>query len=87
MTDSLLSIAVRERLEQLRAPNSAFNARHPGEVPHRQPVHTVYGGGQLFRADTAAHLGEVARQAMANFAPHADTLSEALGGLPHAASA
>lgn len=84
MTDSVLSIAVRERLEQLRPPNSVFNARHPGEVPHRQPVHVVYGGGHLFRADTAAHLGKVARDAMRAFAPDAATLSAALGGMPYA---
>lgn len=27
---------------------------------HRQPVHTVYGGAHLFRADTARKLGDVA---------------------------
>ena len=27
---------------------------------HRQPVHTVYGGAHLFRADTARRLGDVA---------------------------
>ena len=32
----------------------------PGDGPDRQPVHTVYGGAQLFKADTAAKLGSMA---------------------------
>jgi len=51
-------------LESLRAANLAFMALHPGDPPRRQPVHTVYGGGHLFRADTAAKLGEVARRSL-----------------------
>ena len=31
--------------------------RWPGEPEGRQPVHTVYGGAHLFRADTARRLG------------------------------
>ncbi|HEX6064597.1 MAG TPA: hypothetical protein VFZ04_10285 [Longimicrobiales bacterium] len=31
---------------------------------HRQPVHTVYGGAHLFRADTARRLGDVALRAL-----------------------
>jgi citrate lyase beta subunit len=32
----------------------------PGEGPERQPVHTVYGGAQLFSAGTPAKLGALA---------------------------
>jgi citrate lyase beta subunit len=42
-------------------------------------VHVVYGGGHLFRADTAARLGEVARSALAEYAPDPATLDQALG--------
>ncbi|HEX6558306.1 MAG TPA: hypothetical protein VF021_02570 [Longimicrobiales bacterium] len=50
---------------------------------HRQPVHTVYGGAQLFRADTARKLGDVARRTLAE---HAATAVELAGllGLPDA---
>src|SRR5262249_25576873 len=51
-----------------------------GDPPRRQPVHVVYGGGHLFRADTAARLGEVARRALAEYAPDPPSLDEA-GGL------
>ena len=37
-----------------------FMHRFPGNAGERQPVHTVYGGAHLFRADTARKLGETA---------------------------
>jgi citrate lyase beta subunit len=36
----------------------------PGDSNRRQPVHTVYGGAHLFRADTAPRLGEAALKAL-----------------------
>lgn len=44
----------------LRAANRDFALSHPGESSARQPVHTVYGGAQLFRRDTARKIGDVA---------------------------
>ena len=34
---------------------------YPGDRAARQPVHTVYGGAQLFKAETTSRLGELAR--------------------------
>ena len=51
----------------------------------RQPVHVLYGGAQLFKAGTCARLGELARKSLAQYAPDARTLAEALG-LPEATS-
>ncbi|MEO6445897.1 MAG: phosphoenolpyruvate kinase, partial [Gemmatimonadaceae bacterium] len=62
----------------LRAANIAFAAGYPGEVAARQPVHTVYGGAQLFRPDSAQKLGALARAALAEYAPDAATLGRAL---------
>ncbi|HUP18426.1 MAG TPA: phosphoenolpyruvate kinase [Gemmatimonadota bacterium] len=39
-------------------------AAHPGEPDRRQPVHTVYGGAHLFRADTARRLGDLALRSL-----------------------
>ena len=50
MTDSIVSPALRALLDTLRPANLNFAALHPGDVPARQPVHVVYGGGHLFRA-------------------------------------
>ena len=66
-------------VDSLHAANLAFVALHPGDPPRRQPVHVVYGGGHLFRADTAAKLGEVALRAMAEYAPDPAALDQALG--------
>ncbi|GIU91095.1 MAG: aldolase [Acidimicrobiia bacterium] len=51
----------------------------PREAPPGQPVHTVYGGAHLFRADTAQKLGEVASRTLERYAPRPADLAEALG--------
>ena len=45
----------------------------------RQPVHTVYGGAHLFKADTARKLGSTALRALDEHAPDASTLAGILG--------
>ena len=42
----------------------ALARRYPGESGARQPVHTVYGGAQLFKSDTTVKLGAVALRAL-----------------------
>ena len=44
-------------VDALDKANTAVAAQFPGESPRRQPVHTVYGGAHLFKADTAQKLG------------------------------
>jgi len=51
----------------------------------RQPVHTVYGGAQLFAADTVPKLGAVAIRAMALHAPDPAALGHAMGLSGHPA--
>jgi citrate lyase beta subunit len=67
--------------------NLEFAHTHPGEGPGRQPVHTVYGGAQLFAADTTVKLGRVAEKAMAEYASDAAALGTALGITDHPALA
>jgi citrate lyase beta subunit len=64
---------------RLRPVNAELARRYPGESGLRQPVHTVYGGAQLFTAETAVKLGEVARQALAEYAPDFVALARAVG--------
>lgn len=45
----------------------------------RQPIHTVYGGAHLFRADTASRLGKTALRTLEEYAPDAQTLAKAVG--------
>jgi citrate lyase beta subunit len=72
-----------QHLEQLGGMLGATNAevakRYPGEPGRRQPVHTVYGGAQLFRADIGARLGHVAVSAFEEYAADAATLAAATG--------
>jgi citrate lyase beta subunit len=65
--------------DQLTRANLAFAAAHPGDAPRRQPVHTVYGGAQLFRHDIAARLGAAARQAFEAYVPDPEGLARAIG--------
>ncbi|MEO8575106.1 MAG: phosphoenolpyruvate kinase [Gemmatimonadales bacterium] len=70
---------------RLRDANLAFAAAHPGESPGRQPVHTVYGGAQLFAADSVPKLGKIALRSLDQYAPDAATLGKAVGISDHPA--
>ena len=69
MKRSLASNSLREAFAPLQRAHEAFASRYPGPRGDRQPVHTVYGGAHLFRADTAKRLGEKALKAMDEYAP------------------
>jgi len=47
--------------------------------PDRQPVHTVYGGAQLFKAETPARLGANALELIRNYTPDAASFAQCLG--------
>ncbi len=64
---------------RLQTANRNFAKQYPGDAPARQPVHTVYGGAQIFKSDTARKLGIVALGAFKENAPNAQTLGKALG--------
>ena len=59
--------------------NKDFAKKYPGETGQRQPVHTVYGGAHLFRADTAQRLGALARRSLDQFAPDFLVFAKVLG--------
>ncbi len=75
---SLSPAAVAPVLARLTEVNAGFVARVPGESSTRQPVHTVYGGADLFRADSAPKLGELALRVMDEYAPDAVTFARGL---------
>src|SRR6267154_5911982 len=83
MKTSLSGTSLQPIDETLRASNSSFTENYPGETGRRQPVHTVYGGAHLFRADTAQRLGQVAERSFAENAPDFVVFARAIG-LPHA---
>jgi hypothetical protein len=63
----------------LTTANQEFVRTHPGESGRRQPVHTVYGGAHLFKAEMSKRLGGLALRALNDFAPNAATLAYAVG--------
>jgi hypothetical protein len=76
---TLTAADLRDISARLEQANHAHMRRYPGETGRRQPVHTVYGGAQLFKSDSAVKLGALARRAFEEYAPNAATLAQALG--------
>src|SRR5450432_14417 len=75
---TLISLAA-SHFAELSAKNRAFSGLYPGDRPARQPVHTVYGGAQLYKAETTQRLGELARQSFETYAPNALELATGVG--------
>jgi citrate lyase beta subunit len=65
--------------DSLTTANRQFSHRYPGDNGRRQPIHTVYGGANLFKADLCRKMGAIAERAIAEFAPDAATLALAIG--------
>lgn len=56
--------------EDLRIANQNFNAIYRGDREDRQPIHTVYGGADLFKFDTGKTLGKIALRSFLHYAPN-----------------
>ena len=65
--------------EALTLANREFSRRYPGDSGARQPVHTVYGGAHLFKADLCRKMGAIAERTLTEYAPDAATLALAIG--------
>jgi citrate lyase beta subunit len=65
--------------QRLQQASGRVAEEFPGEGPERQPVHTVYGGAQLFSSNTIAKLGELARGFAAQWVEGPDDLVSVLG--------
>lgn len=81
--NSITTTLSPEIIEQACAPlapaGAAFARRYAGATGARRPVHVVYGGAHLFRADLAQKLGAAAIRAFEEYAPDATTFALALG--------
>jgi citrate lyase beta subunit len=76
-----LSITDNEKqslLDTLTAANLKFQQTYPGDKPERQAVHTVYGGANLFKSDTAVKMGEVALKNLQTYSPNFVVLAKVL---------
>ncbi|HVQ37301.1 MAG TPA: hypothetical protein VMS31_07205 [Pyrinomonadaceae bacterium] len=79
MKTSLSDTTLRDLVAPLAQANKDFVTRYPGETGRRQPVHTVYGGAHLFKSDSAARLGGLARRSLDQFAPDYLSFARAIG--------
>lgn len=76
-----LSITDQEKeslLGTLGTANLKFQKTYPGDKPDRQPVHTVYGGANLFKSDTTNKMGDIALKSLQTYAPNFVALANVL---------
>jgi citrate lyase beta subunit len=59
--------------------NRNFQQLYPGDRTERQPVHTVYGGANLFKSNSAALLGKRALENFQTYAPDFVAFGKAFG--------
>src|ERR1700743_2339416 len=69
MQFSIQEVDKESLLDTLKIANLAFQQEYPGDRPDRQPVHTLYGGADLFHADTCVEMGGVALKRLEQYAP------------------
>ncbi|MEK7690295.1 MAG: phosphoenolpyruvate kinase [Bdellovibrionota bacterium] len=70
--------STRAIFDRLAQANQTFLQNRPGDFAGRHPVHTVYGGAQLFTPETVTKLGANARKALAEHAPTPDVWQSVL---------
>ena len=70
----------KEQLFQsLSQANTTFNEIYPGDRSDRQPVHTLYGGANLFKSDAPIALGHRALEILETYAPNHEVFGKAFG--------
>jgi len=78
--NSSISVAKKKQLfDKLKKANTEFQKIYPGDRSDRQPVHTVYGGANLFKQDSAKVLGNRALEAFKTYAPDFITFGKIFG--------
>ena len=76
---SLTADSIQTAFAKLKAANTQFMQVFPGETGKRQPVHTVYGGANLFSSDSAKKLGSLALKSLEEYAPDFVSFAKAIG--------
>lgn len=75
---TLSDAATQPILAKLQAANQKHSRIYPGDSSARQPVHTVYGGANLFKAGSAQKLGSLGLKALETYAPDFCSLAHVL---------
>ncbi len=69
----------KKLFNKLKDANTDFNNIYPGDRPERQAVHTLYGGANLFKYNSAKILGERALETFNIYAPDFISFGKAFG--------
>jgi citrate lyase beta subunit len=78
MNLSLTDESINGILASLSTANKALYKQYPGDSPERQPVHTLYGGAQLFKSDSTQKIGALAVRNFQEYAPDFVSFARAL---------
>lgn len=79
MKFTLTTDEVHAYCQDLAQSNGEFKSHYPADSFERQPVHTVYGGANLFKAGFATKLGDIALKTLDTYAPNYSVFARALG--------
>jgi hypothetical protein len=79
MADTTIPSQVTAFIDALHVGNVLVAQRFHGDLPLRQPVHTVNGGAHLFKSDTVQKLGAIALRTLQEYAPDPYAFAEILG--------
>ena len=75
----LLKDEIHNLLSGLTAGNNRISEIYPGDNNNRQPIHTLYGGAQLFNAGTMRKMNELALNSFTQNVKNGSHLSEIFG--------
>ena len=79
MSTTLNATDINLAFQDLRTAWDDFAATRPGDPDHRQPVHTVYGGANLFKANTAERMSQIATASLKEYISSAQEFSDIFG--------
>ncbi|HFC30458.1 MAG TPA: phosphoenolpyruvate kinase [Oceanospirillales bacterium] len=75
---SISADTLKTIFSDLEKANNEFTQHYPGDSEQQQPVHTLYGGAQLYKAGATKKIGELALAAFNKYATNANSLAQAL---------
>lgn len=79
MNQSISADKKEQLFSKLKEANTAFQKIYPGDRSDRQPVHTLYGGANLFKYDAAISLGKRALEIFETYAPDHKVFGKVFG--------
>ena len=76
MSTSIPNNKKDQLFKSLSNANTEFQKIYPGDRSDRQPVHTLYGGANLFKSDSALSLGKRSLELFESYAPNSKVFGD-----------